>query len=134
MTRTILMCLLLAAAGCDQRVEGRAKDDRAQHDTAATPADNTKKNERDRDPAALTPGDQGENEIDRTITQNIRKAVVGSDALSMTAKNVKIITRGGVVTLRGPVKSDKEKTEIAQLAQRIEGVKQVDNQLEIAAE
>ena len=59
---------------------------------------------------------------------------MGSDALSMTAKNVKIITRGGVVTLRGPVKSDKEKTEIAQLAQRIEGVKQVDNQLEIAAE
>lgn len=134
MTRAILICVLLAAAGCDQKVEGKAKDNRAHDDTAAAPADNTKKNERDREPAALTPGDQSESEADRTITQNIRKGVVGSDALSMTAKNVKIITRGGVVTLRGPVKNDKEKAEIAQLAQRVEGVKQVDNQLEIAAE
>ena len=30
----------------------------------------------------------------------------------MNAKNVKIITSGQVVTLRGPVKSDKEKADI----------------------
>ena len=134
MTKAILVCLALAAVGCDQSAEGKAKGEPGKSDTAATPADNTKKNERDRDTAALTPGDQGESETDRTITQKIRQGVVGNDALSMTAKNVKIITKNGVVTLRGPVKSDKEKTDIALLAQKVAGVQQVDNQLEVAAE
>jgi hypothetical protein len=96
--------------------------------------DNTKVNERDRGASTLTPLDQGENETDRTITQKIRQAVVGSDALSTSAKNVKIITNGQVVTLRGPVKSEEEKAEIAAMAQRVEGVKRVDNQLEIAGD
>src|SRR6185369_12930650 len=117
MTKTaILFGLILAATGCDKG-------------TAATaPPDNTKVNERDRDTAALTPGDQGENDVDRTITQKIRQGVVKSDSLSMTAKNVKIITANSVVTLRGPVKSDKEKTDIVMIAQGTDGVKRVDNQ------
>ena len=97
-----------------------------------TPADNTDKNDRDRDPAALTPGDQGENEADRTITQKIRQAVVANDTLSMNAKNVKIITNDGTVTLRGPVKSEKEKSDIEAKAKQVAGVKRVDNQLEVA--
>ena len=54
--------------------------------------------------------DQGGSEADTAITQQIRKAVVAQDNLSTDAKNVKIITRDGVVTLRGPVASAKEKT------------------------
>ncbi|MGK3981933.1 BON domain-containing protein [Sorangium sp. So ce136] len=136
---------IAAAAGCD-RAEGTPRSDsnntatvpgevaqRANNPTPAA-ADNTDKNDRDRDPAALTPGDQGENETDRTITQKIRQAVVASDTLSMNAKNVKIITNGQVVTLRGPVKSDKEKADIAAIAQGIPGVQKVDNQLEIDAD
>lgn len=56
----------------------------------------------------------------------------GNDALSVNGKNVKIITRDGVVTLRGPVKTDKEKAEIASIAKSVDGVKSVDNQLEVA--
>lgn len=134
MTRTVLVCLMLAAAGCDQSVEGKTKGEPGKSDTAAAPADNTEKNERDRDTSTLTPGDQGESETDRTITQKIRQGVVGTDALSMTAKNIKIITNNGVVTLRGPVKSEKEKTDIALMAQKVAGVTQVDNQLEVAAD
>ena len=114
-----LLLVALAVAGCD--------------DKGAPSADNTKVNERDRGPAALTPGDQGENEVDRTITQRIRQSVVKDDALSMTAKNVKIITVDAVVTLRGPVASEKEKTAIGAIAQSVAGVKRVDNQLEVAA-
>jgi osmotically-inducible protein OsmY len=122
MTKTaILFGLILAATGCDK---GSA---------ATAPADNTKVNERDRNTAALTPGDQGENEVDRTITQKIRQGVMKNDALSMTAKNVKIITANSVVTLRGPVNNDKEKADIVAIAQGTDGVKRVDNQLEIAA-
>ena len=94
-------------------------------------ADNTKKNERDTADAAKTPGDQGQNQADITISADIRKAVVGADGMSMNAKNVKIITEGGVVTLRGPVASAAEKDSIGQLATKTAGVKRVDNQLEV---
>lgn len=133
MRTAIGLWIAFAAIGCNasdaKPTENRDKNSNA----ASTPADNTKKNERDRGEVTLTPGDQGENETDRTITQRIRQGVVKEDALSMTAKNIKIITVNSVVTLRGPVKSDKEKADIATIAQGVEGVKRVDNQLEIAA-
>jgi osmotically-inducible protein OsmY len=108
-----------------------AADTPANDKPAAADADNTKRNARDADGHTLTPMDQGESEADRTITQNIRKAVVDHDQLSTNAKNVKIITQDGVVTLRGPVKSAEEKATIASVAQKTGGVKRVDNQLEI---
>ena len=101
------------------------------HDAAAADADNTKRNARDADGHTLTPLDQGGSEADRTITQQIRKEVVASDRLSTNAKNVKIITQDGVVTLRGPVKSPEEKAAIASVATKTSGVKRVDNQLEV---
>lgn len=88
---------------------------------------------RDRDDQNKTTGDQSENEADRTITQNIRRAVTADDSLSTNAKNVKIITNNGMVTLRGPVKSEKEKAEIEAKAKQVAGVKSVDNQLEVAS-
>jgi osmotically-inducible protein OsmY len=94
-------------------------------------ADNSAKNTRDRSDQTLTPTDQGESAADRELSANIRKAIVDDDALSMNAHNVKIITKGGVVTLRGPVKNASEKASVAAKAQKIAGVKRVDNQLEI---
>ena len=116
-----------------------ADADKAPHDTHAADtkaaaghdADNTGRNARDADGNTLTPMDQGASKADRTITQQIRKAVVDHDQLSTNAKNVKIITNDGVVTLRGPVKSEAEKSTIASVAQKTGGVKRVDNQLEI---
>jgi hyperosmotically inducible periplasmic protein len=95
-------------------------------------ADNSGRNIRDRNDATKTPGDQSESETDRTISQNVRQAVVADDSVSTNGKNVKIITNDGTVTLRGPVKSEQEKTNIGAKAQQIAGVKRVDNQLEIA--
>jgi osmotically-inducible protein OsmY len=97
-------------------------------------ADNTARNKRDRGDATLTPTDQGESASDRKITQQVRQSVVAHDDLSMNAKNAKIITRDGVVTLRGPVKSPAEKAQIGALAAKTTGVKRVDNQLEIENE
>ena len=93
-------------------------------------ATNTKMNERDRSGAALTPMDQGGGK-DRDITAAIRRSVVGDGSLSFNAKNVKIITVGGKVTLRGPVKSDAEKATIESKAKAAVGVTEVDNQLEV---
>ena len=96
-----------------------------------TQPDNTRVNERDRDSQALTPLDQKENESDREITQRIRKAVIADDALSSSARNVKIITRDGQVTLRGPVKSAQERSAVERAAVTVAGPKRVTNQLEI---
>lgn len=96
-------------------------------------ADNTGKNERDRDNKTLTPGDQSNKPEDRKLTQAIRQAVMKDKSLTMTAKNVKIITAEGKVTLRGPVNTAEEKTKINELAKAAAGTVPVDNQLEVKA-
>lgn len=107
-----------------------------QAESTPTPApvnselDNTERNVRDSANTTLTPEDQKENRADRKITAAIRRAVIRNKSLSLDAHNAKIITRDGVVTLRGPVENTAEKTKLQTIAQKIKGVKQVDNQLE----
>jgi hypothetical protein len=99
---------------------------------AGTDPSNTRVNERDRAASALTPMDQSESSSDRELVQRIRKAVIADDSLSFTAKNVKIITRDGRVTLRGPVVNAHEKAAIEQAAHDAAGSKGVTNDLEIS--
>jgi osmotically-inducible protein OsmY len=75
--------------------------------------------------------DQGNNAIDLKITQTIRKAVMADSTLSFTAKNVKIITSGAKVVLRGPVKTAQERASIEATARATAGVTDVDDQLEV---
>jgi hyperosmotically inducible protein len=129
--KIISLSLLISAiliAGCS-----RDRDARQATNTPAVEADNTGRNVRDRGGETKTPMDQSENEADRAITQNIRKALTADDSLSTNAQNVKIVTNDGTVTLRGPVKSAKEKADIEAKAKQVAGVKRVDNQLEIAS-
>ena len=96
-------------------------------------ADNSKQNERDRNAQTKTSGDQSNSPEDLKVTQAIRQAVIKDSGLTMTAKNVKIITAGGMVTLRGPVNSAEEKTKIEALAKSAAGSAKVENQLEVKA-
>jgi hyperosmotically inducible protein len=100
--------------------------------SATYEADNSRVNVRDRSGNTLTPMDQGGSETDRKLTQQIRQAVVSDASLSFTAKNVKIITLGGKVTLRGAVKTDQERMTIGATAKKIAGEAQVDNFLEVS--
>ena len=129
--RTAGIGLLLAflVFGCSKNHQSK-NDPPSQ--TAAVPADNSGTNVRDRNEGTKTSGNQSESEADRKISQNIRQAITADDSVSTNGKNVKIITVDGVVTLRGPVKSETEKTNIGAKAQQIAGVKNVENQLEIA--
>jgi len=87
-----------------------------------TREDNTGKNVRDRDDAAVVPTDQANGSPqDVETTRAIRKAIVADANLSTDAHNVKIVTLDGVVTLRGPVKSEAEKTRVAALAAQTAG-------------
>ncbi len=102
-------------------------------DHTAPAADNSARNERDRSSETKTSFDQSNTKEDTQVTAAIRRAIMHEDSLSMTAKNVKIITENGVVTLRGPVKSETEKTKIAELAKASAGQAKVENQLEVKA-
>lgn len=133
MRHIVTLGLLLAAVGCSRSNKNASGDEttRSNIESARTEPDNTRVNERDRDTSAVTPGDQGGSEADRTATQQIRQLVMKQDGLSMDAKNAKIITANGVVTLRGPVASAEEKATIERLATQAPGVKRIENQLEV---
>lgn len=93
--------------------------------------DNSGINKRDKDNTTLTPIDQKENDQDLKITQMIRKSISGDKTLSMNAKNIKIITVDGMVTLRGPLDGKDEKKLVCSKAVAVAGVKNVDDQTEI---
>ena len=118
----------LTLVNCDTQI-GRVEKRTA----SATDADNTARNERDRNAATQVPTDQAENEADREVSANVRKAVVADDSLSMNAQNVKIVTSNGNVTLRGPVKTEREKEAIETKAKQVAGVHSVTNLLEVEA-
>src|SRR5436309_6900014 len=71
--------------------------------------DNTATNERDRSGETKTSGDQSNSSADLKITQAIRQALMKDRELSTTAKNIKVITANGQVTLRGPARVRKKK-------------------------
>jgi hyperosmotically inducible protein len=83
--------------------------------------DNTKVNQADRNAGAVTADQQKMNASDTKVTQSIRKSIVKDKALSSYAHNVKIITQNGMVTLKGPVKSDDEKKQIVAKAVAVTG-------------
>ena len=131
--------LLTGGAACSRdRNEGTARAQPAPAGQKAAeaqraPRDNTAVNVRDRGGDTLTAEKQPENDADRTVTQQVRKAIVADDSLSTDAKNVKVITVDGVVTLRGPVANAEERNKVAAKVNGVPGVKRVDNQLEVAA-
>src|SRR5213080_962974 len=91
--------------GCSK---DRAESNQVSQSTAVEP-DNSGRNVRDRNDVTQTAGGQSESEADRTITHSLRKAITDDASLYNNRKNVKVVTIDATVTLRGTVKSEKEK-------------------------
>jgi osmotically-inducible protein OsmY len=126
-----LAALTLGVAACGdtrESIRGVPGPDVA----ANADADDTARNVRDRDEAAKTPMAQSSSEQDLEITRQIRQRISAEEAFSTDAANVKVITEDAVVTLRGPVETDREKEVIAAIARDTAGVTRVDDQLEVA--
>lgn len=134
---SLAVCLALPFSlllvGCEkQTVSTDSNSVSARTNATSVEADNSARNVRDRNDATLTSGDQGATPSDREITTKVRRAVVnGTNDFSVSAQNVKIITLNGKVTLRGPVKTDVEKTGIVAIAKNVAGDGNVDDQLEV---
>jgi hyperosmotically inducible protein len=94
---------------------------------SAQAPDNTKTNKGEQPTA-----DQAKNNAsDRDIMQNIRKAIVGDSSLSTYAHNIKVISKNGKVTLKGPVRSEEEKKTIESKAVEVAGSGNVTNELTV---
>lgn len=117
--------LALALAG------GAATAQNAPSGQATPTADNTRMNNRDKHDTQDTAQSQSNAKADRETLAAVRRAVVQDKSLSTTAHNVKIMATGGVVTLRGPVKSEEEKAKVESLAKQVPGVTSVENHLDI---
>ena len=130
----LLLPGLLLVAGCDKSADSDTSQAVPPRTNLVGRVENTMKNVVDGNTNQLTAGDQGNSPADRELTQKIRQAVVsGANNYSMAAKNVKIITTDGKVTLRGTVNTDAEKSGIEALAKTLAGDGKVDNQLEVKA-
>ena len=114
--KNILIVLLVASTGLAQA-----------QDQQPTKPDNTKKNATEQ----VTAEEQGGSASDREMTKNIRREMIKNDSLSAMAKNSKVITIDGKVTLRGPVHSEQEKMTIASIAEKVAGKEKVTNHLEV---
>ena len=108
----------------------------AQQDATTTgqqPADNTKMNQRDRNPNEPTADQQKENSSDRALAKQVRRALMNDKSLSTYAHNIKVIAQNGVVTLKGPVHSDQEKQAIeAKAAEAAGGTDKVKSEIDVA--
>jgi osmotically-inducible protein OsmY len=99
-----------------------------------TAPDNTKVNKRDRSKSAPTADNAKDNTTDRDLMQKIRKSIMDDKSLSTYGHNVKVISQNGMVTLKGPVRSEEEKKTIEQKAADVAGAGKVTNELTIKPE
>lgn len=101
-------------------------------DQAATPqADNTRMNQQDRNANEPTADQQKADRSDREITQQIRKSITSDKSLSTYGHNVKVITQNGMVTLKGPVRSEEEKKAVEAKAAEVAGADKVTNEIDV---
>jgi len=127
---SLIACLLAATVG--YTVPASAKESKESGKESVTNADNTKMNKQHS--KEMTADQQGQSKADLKLTQKIRKAIIKDKSLSQYAHNVKIITRDGAVTLKGPVRSEKERKAVEKAATTVAGKGNVANELEIVPE
>ena len=120
---TSAFLVLLCSAGTIH-----ASQPQQQPETTQTAPDNSKQN-KDQSQTADT---QTNAKADRQTTAQIRKAILADKTLSTYGHNVKIITRNGMVTLKGPVSSEAEKQKVADAAASVISPDKVTNQLTVA--
>jgi hyperosmotically inducible protein len=119
------LCGCLALASVALVSQAKAQD---QNTPAATQSDNSATNKAH----AKTAEQQSEGTSDRMLTKKIRQSIVADKSISTYGHNIKIITQNGMVTLKGPVKSDEEKAAIAsKAAEAAGGQDKVTNQLTV---
>jgi hyperosmotically inducible periplasmic protein len=89
--------------------------------------DNTKMNQQPQP----TADNAKNNKSDVKLAAQVRRQIVKDKSLSTYAHNIKIVAHDGKVTLRGPVKTDADKTAIEEKATAVAGAGNVTNELTV---
>lgn len=83
--------------------------------------------------AGVTAMDQaGTGQSDTDLTRRVRQSLVNDPGLSVRAKNITVISEGGNITLKGAVATNQEKARVEELAEGVQGARNVDNQTEVS--
>lgn len=93
--------------------------------------DNTKVNQRDSETLESTADQQKNNRSDLRTTKRIRQSIMRDKSLSTYGHNVKIISKNGIVILKGPVRSEDEKRVIEAKAAEVVGAGKLRSELEV---
>ncbi len=99
----------------------------SQSNSNQTAPDNTANNK----DAGRTADNQSNGRSDVQTTAAARRAIIADKDLSTYAHNVKIITTGGTVTLKGPVKSEDEKQKVAADVANVVSADKINNELTV---
>jgi len=121
----LLACAATVLAGCFCAIPPATAFGQS-GDTQTAP-DNSRQNQQHNDTADNQPNAKP----DLQTTARIRRAIIADKNLSTYAHNVKIITSNGAVTLKGPVKSNQEKQQVASDAASVVSADKVNNQLTV---
>ena len=78
---------------------------------------------------AMTGKTAGQNVDDATITASVKSTLVADKAANLT--RIDVDTNSGVVALNGTVESGEQKARAEQLARRVDGVRNVINNLQV---
>jgi hyperosmotically inducible periplasmic protein len=124
MQKLVRSFTLAAAVACGSLVLGLSA-----HAQSSAQPDNSAQN-KNQNPSG-TADNQPNATADRQTTANVRKAIIADKDLSTYAHNVKIITKDGTVTLKGPVKSDDEKQKVVSDAAGVVSADKVVDQLTV---
>ena len=98
---------------------------------AAVDPDNTAINQRDQKTGELTADQQSMSRQDMEMTQKVRQAIMKDKIFSTYAQNIKVITVGSAVTLKGPVRSAAEQKALVQTVKAVIGSAIVINETEV---
>jgi len=131
---SILLLGSLAVAGEPGQTGASTKTETSQESKTGSTregVDNTGINKRDNQATEPTADQQKNSQSDVDLTAKIRRSIVSEKSLSTNAHNVKIIAQNGVVTLKGPVHSEAEKSSIEQRASSIAGQSKVKNEIDV---
>lgn len=107
------------------------KDSATVQGVATPKADNSDINTRDKNGATPTAQTQTNSVSDRNILAAVRRDIVKDKTLSTNAHNIKIMVAKGIVTLRGPVNNEEEKTKLEAITKQVPGVTSIENHLDI---
>ena len=80
---------------------------------------------------STTADNQTNAKADRMTTAQVRRAIMHDKDLSTYGHNVKIIVSDGNVTLKGPVKTDDEKSKVAADAASVVSPDRITNQVTV---